>query len=325
MAGTNLVNIIIPEQFSEYTVLPTPNARRVVTSPVVANMQLANLAEGGNSVTVRYFNEPSSDDEVMVGGTDLTDTPITSSSEFAIIRERAKSFAVFDIAKYNAGADPVGQLESFIRDTYWVDRYSADLKSVLTGVARSSAFSFLVNDVTGNVNSGFNVENWLETRKIMGDQYLKFTHLVVHSDTYTVMEANNEITFERASEGAPFGVWRGLTLLVDDAVAPTWVVSATANFNAYATFAFAPESVIVNVHPDGVNGMVMTEVEREGKSSLSRLITRRRYFMHLKGTKWVGTPAANSPTNDEIATTTNWQNSYPLARQYPYVICVHKN
>lgn len=321
---TNLADIIEPTSFSQYTALPLPSPNRFVTSPVVANMQLMDLGDGGRSITIRYFKEPDVADEIMVTTSAVNDTPIASESEIAVVRDRINSFADYDLTKYVAGADPVGTVEAFIRDTHWVNRYAEDAKAVMTGVATASAFSSYVNNVTGETDKLLTVGNWYDTLSTQGDEYSKIEYLLVHSDVYHRLIVRDETDFVRPSEGVPFGVWRGMQLIVDDRAAPKLVVDASAGTTDYFSFGFASDSVITQIHPDGVNGMVMTEVDRDAPRSLTRLVVRRRYIQHLKGTKWVGTPAANSPTNAELATGGNWQNAFSNVKNLPWVCLRHR-
>lgn len=326
--ATDLSSIIVPSLFSEYTALPRPNARRFVTSPVVGNMELTSLDNGGKQVTVRYFVEPESDDEVLTTTSALTTVGIGSESEVAIIRERGKSFGSYDLTALNAGADPLNVLGNYIRDTYWVDSYANDFRSMATGVVTASAFSSIVNDVTGDVAKSLTVANYLDSRSVFGDNYAKFQYLLVHGDVYHKLEAANEISFERPSEGAPFGTWRGQVLLVDDKAAPKIVVDASAGITDYVSMNFTSDAIMVQVQEDfpvgNAGNTFMTELEREGKKGLTELLTRRRYFMHLKGTKWVGSQTKNTPSNAELATGANWQNAHANIKNYGFFAIRHR-
>jgi len=39
-------------------------------------------------------------------------------------------------------------------------------------------------------------------------------------------------------------------------------------------------------------------------------VNRRRFVLHPRGVKWVGSPAGSSATNAELATGTNWVRVY---------------
>jgi hypothetical protein len=52
------------------------------------------------------------------------------------------------------------------------------------------------------------------------------------------------------------------------------------------------------------------EIDRNALASDTFFVNRKRFILHPRGVRWIGTPAGASPTNAEIAIGTNWVKVY---------------
>jgi hypothetical protein len=55
----------------------------------------------------------------------------------------------------------------------------------------------------------------------------------------------------------------------------------------------------------------MTEVDRVALAHETHLVTRRRFILHPRGVRWIGSAAsASGPSDAELTTGTNWSKVY---------------
>ena len=143
-----------------------------------------------------------------------------------------------------------------------------------------------------------NGETFLDALQLMGDAKDKLTGVIMHSATETQLRKNNLIQTELDSNNRPISLFMEKRVIIDD--------SCPVSDGAYTTYLFGQGAIGLG------NGAapVPTETDRDSLAGDDILINRKHYILHPRGVKWVGTSAGSSPTNEELATGTNWQRVY---------------
>lgn len=86
----------------------------------------------------------------------------------------------------------------------------------------------------------------------------------------------------------------GKRIIVDDALAP--------NEGVYEVYFFANGAIAYNENPE----FSTLKTDEDILADESVIASRRVFTMHPRGVKWVGTAAGATPTNAELATSSNW-------------------
>ena len=114
--------------------------------------------------------------------------------------------------------------------------------------------------------------------------------------------------------GKPLRTFQGLEVSVDDGMTTATVDSKTV----YSTVLFGRGAIALGngrdtTVPDGAAPGSTWEVEfaRTALNHDSTMINRWKQILHPRGVKWLAAAVAgNSPTNAELATTSNWLRVY---------------
>lgn len=122
----------------------------------------------------------------------------------------------------------------------------------------------------------------------------------MHSATEAYLSKKQMIVYETSADKSmriPF--YLGKRVIVDDGVP----VSA----GTYTTYIFGPEAV---GFADAVIGDEDLETDRDILAGDTVLAMRKRFILHPRGVKWIGTAAGAFPTRAELAVGTNWERVF---------------
>ena len=113
------------------------------------------------------------------------------------------------------------------------------------------------------------------------------------------------IDFLPDSEGKPIiRSFQGRQVVIDDGCPKV----AGDNATAFTTYLFGPGAF--GLGNGAMDAQEAVEVGRDVLASDDLLVNRRRFILHPRGVRWVGTAAGVSPTNTELAVGTNWAKVY---------------
>jgi hypothetical protein len=98
--------------------------------------------------------------------------------------------------------------------------------------------------------------------------------------------------------------FQGRAFFVDDTCPK---VSGT-NSPSYTTYIFGRGAIAYGV--GGMDSDEAVETDRNALASDDILVNRKRFILHPRGVRWIGTPARASPTDAELATGTNSSKMY---------------
>ena len=177
---------------------------------------------------------------------------------------------------------------------------AAPLKAV-----RVDAFDESVTDATAAQLMG--MELFIHSKSRMGE--LADDHmdgaLWLHPTILAALELADETSFDKASRG-PWTIrtYHGMPIYTSEAL----VRAGTTNGFVYDTYLLAKGIVAKGEKPQKTDVVDAAALQVEKKFGLNNEIIydRTRFGLHLNGTKWEGTPAAESPSNAELGTIANW-------------------
>lgn len=300
MAKTKISDVIVPEVFNPYVVQKTMELSALLNSGIIANNpELDRLASsGGTIINMPYWEDLNGEDEVLSDDGALTPGKIVAGQDAAVLLMRGRAWSANDLAKALSGDDPMAAIGDLVA-AYWARRMQATTIHLLKGAFSSTSMANKRLDIsgkdTGNAISG---ETFLDALQLMGDAKDKLTGVIMHSATETQLRKNNLIKTEMDSNNKPIAYFMEKRVIVDD--------GCPYENGVYTTYLFGQGALGLG------NGAapVPTETDRDSLAGDDILINRRHFVLHPRGVRWVGTSVGSSPTNEELATGTNWNRVY---------------
>ena len=305
---TKISDVIVPEIFNPYVVEKTAEKSKILQAGIaVPNSKLnALVTQGGLTMQMPYWQDLTGDDEILADDTALTPGKITTEKDIAALLMRGKAWGANDLAGALAGADPMRAIGDRVAD-YWARREQKVLLSVLEGVFASTEMADHVLDKSSDTN-GITAAMVLDGKQLLGDASDQLTAIAMHSATFTALQKQNLIAYVSttgpANSTIQIPTYLGYRVVIDDGM-PRDTSGANP---VYTTYLFA-RGVIGRGEGTPVD-FVNTETDRDVLAGEDVLVTRRAFVLHPFGIKWIGTPVGVTPSNEELATGTNWKRVY---------------
>jgi hypothetical protein len=327
MAVTRLSDVIVPENFTPYSMQLTREKSAIIQSGAAVEQAFLNefLAGGGMTVQVPSFKDLANDVEnVSDDNPANTSTPqkISTAKEVAIRLSRNQSWSSMDLNQALAGVDPMDAIAQRV-SAYWVRRQQAAFVSVMKGIfgdndAAPSGTEHVLGDLTLDVKGGaysagvtdFSAANFIDALQTMGDASSVLSMTLVHSVVYTRMQKNNLIDFIPDSEGnLTIPTFMGKRVVVDDGM-------PSPSAGVYETWIFGPGAIALGMG----SPKVPTEVDRKPEAGTGGgqeiLYNRVEWCIHPVGHAWVGaTTASGGPANSVLDDNNVFQRVYPERKQ----------
>lgn len=308
MTATRLSDMIVPEEFNDYVVNLTIEKSDLIQSGLMTDMTaMIDDQIAGTTVNMPFLNDLTGTSEVIDDTVDLTVNNVTTGQDIAVKLLRGKAFGATDLAADLAGTDPVDLIANRFANWWALDQQTT-LFNVLKGAMGAASMSANVLDISGLSGGAenFDAESFLDAEYLLGDHSAALSAIACHSATVKAMKKADLIDYVLPSEGGrPLPVYQGKRVIeLDTGMAPAASIYTTYLFGAGA-IGYGEKSP---KHP--------VDVERDGLKGGGQewIVQRRQFVMHPVGIKWVGTAAGPTPTNAELATTTNWTRVYNQKR-----------
>lgn len=328
MSVTTIADLqIVPSKFTEYTLERTTEKSMLVKSGIVTSDPTVSkiidgTPEGGNIITMPYYNPLTGEDEVF-GEEEIGVDKITTDNEVATLLVRQKAWGDTDLSKVFGGTDPIAAVGNLLAD-WWNEREQAVMLSTLKGILNptSGALKAHVLDVSAAAGSDciIGVDNTLDAKQLMGDAYDKLGMVFMHSATYTQLQKQQNIETEYdATLQIKIDYYLGYQVIVDDGMPYD---SAGKTYMTY----FLGKGVFAR--NDGMpTGLIGTEVDRIKLKSQNILINRRALVMHPLGLSWKADAALTGgkkyASNADLEKAANWTRKKDL-KNIPIVALKHK-
>ena len=297
---TKISDVIVPEVFNPYVIQRTMELSALYQCGIIANNpELDRLATtGGSTINMPYWEDLTGEDEVLSDSAPLTPGKITAGQDVAVLLMRGKAWSANDLAKALSGSDPMAAIGDLLAN-FWARKMQNTLIQLLDGVFSATNMTNKVLDISKESGKEkINGSTFLDAMQLMGDAKERLTGVVMHSATETQLRKNNLIQTELDSENKPVSMMMGKRVIVDD--------GCPVSTDTYTTYLFGPGAVGLG------NGAapVPTETDRDSLAGDDILINRKHFILHCRGVKWIGNATGSSPSNEELATGTNWERVY---------------
>lgn len=318
MPQTKVTDVIVPAIFNPAFVERTAAKFAFLQAGIVRspppNMPIP-LGEGGTTIQLPFFQDLTGTDNIWTDQSDITLNAITMLQDTATVLTREKAWGASDLSAYLSGEDPMGTILDLVAG-YWSRRYQATLLAAASGATSAASMAGNVLDISGlsGALAYIDGDSFVDATTKLGDVGDDLTAIAVHSATEGWLRKNDLITFTVPSEGAPvIRDFQGRRVIIDD--------SMPSSSGKYTSYLFGPGAftLVDQEFPE------MSEPARhpEKAGGTDALYTRRRFVLHPRGVRWIGTPAALSATNAELAIGTNWNRVWE-AKNVKIVKFIHK-
>ena len=200
MAATRISDIIVPEVFNPYVIERTAELSGFWQSGVVETVEGLDImgVEGGQLVTMPFFQDLTGEDEILSDNGPLTVDRIAADRDVAVIHARGKAWGVNDLAKALSGADPMAAIGDLVAD-YWARRKQAVLIATLNGAMAAGNMASNVLDIS-ELTGGAEVidgASFVDATALLGNNNLKLSAVAMHSATVAKLKKDDLIDFHR--------------------------------------------------------------------------------------------------------------------------------
>jgi hypothetical protein len=311
MPVTQLADVIIPAQFTDYIVQNTMEQSALVQSGIVQRNGVIEdqLRAGADSFSVPFWSDLS-DDEADIVSDDPAQlsTPRKITAQKQVVRKAYlhASWSAMNLASELSGDNALARIQDRVTQ-YWTRQAQRRLIATLNGVLASNEANdggdmvLDISTLTGD-DAKFSAAAVIEAAGTLGDRLGEVAGIAVHSDTYRRMLRNDLVEFISDSQGRPINTFRGMAVIVDDLMPKVGDV--------YTSVLFAPGAVGWGMSAP----RVAPGTEIENKPSAGRgggqavLHSRVNVAVHPAGFTWTEASVADeSPTIAELADPLNWQ------------------
>lgn len=317
MATVKIADVIVPSIFDPYVLNRTMELSELYQSGVVQNDPHfdALASSAGRTVNMPYWNDLSGNSEVLSDSSALTPATINAGQDVAVILRRGKAWSSNDLAGNLAGSDPMGAIGNMVASFWARDMQKTTIK-LLSGVFAASSMANNVSDISAGSGAAavISASSFIDAAYRLGDNETSITAVVMHSATMALLAKQDLIQFVSASGMVTkVPTYLGKRVIIDD--------GCPVSGGVYTTYLFG-EGAIALGNGNPVD-FVPTETDRDSLAGNDILINRKTTILHPRGVAWSGAPAGSSPTNDELATGTNWTRVYD-PKKIKIVKFVHK-
>ena len=318
MAKTAVADIIIPTEFEKYAIERTAELSRFGRSGIVETGDAFDriAAQGGREVKMPFWKDLTATRQLLSDSASLTVNKIQADQDIARIHNDAQAWSVNHLASVISGDDPLQAIVDLVA-AYWARQDEGLVISCLKGMFAAASMSGNLLAIHSESVAGQSATTrltgttFIDACAKLGDAASRLTAVAMHSATEAALKKLDLIDFIPDSEGKPsLASFQGRRVVVDDNL-PTR--AGTTDGTVYTTYLFGQGAFAKGVSPldgaplQGGHGTEGVELARVPLDSDTVLINRRRYILHPRGVKFTSASvAADSPTNAELETSSNW-------------------
>lgn len=304
-------DIVFNTSFMKYFIKLTAELSALVNSGVVtADDAIKTIAQsagfGGKTVNLPFWNDITTDDEVLSDSGDMEAQKINAGQDIGVIFRRGNLFKSSDLAADIAGDDPMKALATMLAK-YWSRKQQTTIFSLLKGifadnVANDSGDLVLdISEETGD-DAILARNTLLYAAQLLGDAKENLSALAMNSQAETVLNDIGGTLFKPAGETpAQLSRYNGRDIVVDDNV------YYDADTGVADIYLFGKGAIALNPVPT----KTPFEIDRDVPGSADILASRMSYIAHVRGFAWQSpTIAGASPSNTEIEAAAAWDRVY---------------
>lgn len=288
---------------------------------VIKNGEFDNIASGeGTTVNVPFFKDITDQvDGIQTENTAPTIQNIGSGQMIAPMFNRETANGVTALAKQVSGGDVVGGITAQLGIRRLKQR-QLTTASILRGLFNFSGapgaaapYSAVRKDVSLEAGASpaagqlFTAANFASALGLLGElqDNVQGGALWVHGDIYASLKAADPTQFDRPSN-VPFVLerYKGIPIYVSNVLRRAGGTSGLV-YDSYiltqGAIAYGEKAQV----GDQID-VASLNYDMEKGANNDVIYDRTRFLIHVNGAKWIGSPAGQSPTNAEVAVSTNW-------------------
>ena len=294
---TKVADILTPDVWNEYGRAAVLEKNAFWQSGIVSRVENITLPTGGATVHLPFFGRLTGDAETLSDSNPLAVDKISAGQQIAVVVARGKAWGTNDLAGLLAGADPLGALIEQLA-SYWATQDQKELIATLEGVFASASMADNRLDISNETGAAgvLSAAAFIDACAKMGDARDALTTVAMNSAAEAKLAKDDLIQYQTPSgQSGRVPYYLGKRVIVDDALPQEGDKTTLYVFGAGA-IGFV----------DGEVGAGAMERDRDILAGEDVVSMRRRWILHVKGTKWTGTPAGQFPTRAELADGGNW-------------------
>lgn len=306
---------------------------------VTRTAQLDAIASGeGVAVKIPFFKDiTDQSDEVQVENTGpTTDNGQPSGQMAAPVLNRVTKNSATALAAQVSGSDPVGSMVSQLTERRLKQR-QATLISILRGVlgggatalngaaplsavryGGTSAEIFTETGAGATSANKISPDVFIDTLSLLGElaDDLRNGVFLCHPNIKAALMKLDAASFKNGvASGLPFSIttYRDIPIFVSSAL----VRAGTTSGYVYDSYLLARGVVGMGEKAQAADKIDVASLQFDSDMDKNNelIYDRTRFLMHVNGTKWKGTPAAQSATNAELQTVGNWDLVFQTANR----------
>lgn len=302
MAKVLISDILKPDNWNGYGINRTAQLSMLFQSGIVSKLPGIDLPKGGSTINLPFFNDLSGSLQNLSDSAALTVNGIGTAKDVAVVLGRGNAWSVNDLAGVFAGADPARAIMDLLA-AYWAREMQTELLGVLGGAFGAASMSGNVADVSGGASEAlraFNQGTFIDATQLLGDAKGNVNAIAMHSATEAYLAKQQMIVYETTADKSDrIARYMGKRVIIDDGL-PVSAGTYTSYIFGEGAIGFAEDTI----------GEKDLETDRDILAGDTVMTMRRRFLLHPRGIKWVGTPAGAFPTRAELAIDTNWTRVY---------------
>lgn len=346
MATTAIANLWTPARWIQGVSEGMANFPIIMNSGAVRQHAKAqDLADGGGITGNLPFFKDITDqaDAPQVEATAPTKQNITSGLCVAPILNRECANSSEALASAVSGADPVAEMTAAIavrrlkqRQATFIALLRGAFASNATiggashiGAALAATRISLASETGASPTSEklISADAIINGKSLMGELQglLRGGAIFMHSTIKAALEKADASSFKNGVQsGLPFTIetYKEMPLFLCDLLVRGGGVSGSV-FDTYILSAGTLGKGEKAQEGDTI-GVASLQFEQNKDTNNETIYDRTRFVLHIDGMKWIGSPAGQSASNAELATSSNWSLQYSSANRVG-AVCIQTN
>ena len=321
MATVRLSDVVVPDEFTSYVTENTAQKSALVQSGVMTrNARIeAQLRAGADSFTVPMWLDLGDQEANIVNDDpDVESVPNKLGTDSFRVRKSYlhQSWSAMNLASELAGSSALGRIQERV-SAYWTRQLQLRLLATLRGVLADNIANDagdMVVDITGQTGDAakFSAAAVIDAAHTLGDGLRDVTAIAMHSDVYAQALKNDLIQTVPDSRGGFIDTFRGLAIVVDDAMQRDNIAADPEEDPAvwaYTSVLFKPGVIGYGITaPREADGTEIESAPAKGNGGGQQILhSRNNLAIHPAGFSFVDGPGVGiSPTLAQLAQAACW-------------------
>lgn len=307
------------EVFGDYMQEQSCINPRIISSGIMVNdPMLSSISTSGNVGAIPFFDNGDEFTDALNFDGSTANTPIDlkGGKQVFMACGRMKAWKDSDFVRYLTGKSPLQNLASNLVVPFYTRQWENTLVSIMKGVLGVAALADHVTDLalkTGTIEDKnmIQLDTYLTAgQKALGDRRNQFSLFICHSVVATNLKKKELIEYRKYTDPVTlqsFDIpYYGNMVLIES---DTNTVDTSNTLPIYESYMAGVGSFLTNTKD--IPNPYYAEYDPETDGGVNKLYTKQARIIHPNGMSLkVNNIVAESPTNEELATSTNWELAF---------------